>query len=117
MKLIIAIVKPEKLTDVKQALVKANVGKMTVSNVIGCGAQGGHTESYRGAFTEVNLLDKVRFEIAVNDEFVKPTVEAIIKGSRRPEIVADLASAIVSEEDDYWRGSTWRKKQSPCCAP
>jgi nitrogen regulatory protein P-II 2 len=86
MKLIIAIVKPEKLTDVKQALVKANVGKMTVSNVIGCGAQGGYTESYRGAFTEVNLLDKVRFEIAVNDEFVKPTVEAIIKGARTGKI-------------------------------
>ena len=86
MKLIIAIVKPEKLTCVKQALVKANVGKMTVSNVIGCGAQGGHTESYRGAFTEVNLLDKVRFEIAVNDEFVKPAIEAIIKGARTGKI-------------------------------
>ena len=77
MKLIIAIVKPEKLTDVKQALVQANVGKMTVSNVIGCGAQGGYTESYRGAFTEVNLLDKVRFEIAVNDDFLEKTIETI----------------------------------------
>ena len=86
MKLIIAVVKPEKLTDVKQALTEANVGKMTVSNVIGCGAQGGHTESYRGAFTEVNLLDKVRFEIAVNDEFVKPAIDAIIKGARTGKI-------------------------------
>jgi len=86
MKLIIAIVQPEKLTDVKQALTEAKVGKMTVSNVIGCGAQGGYTETYRGAETEVNLLDKVRFEIAVNDKFVKPTVDAIIKGARSGKI-------------------------------
>ena len=86
MKLIIAIVQPEKLTDVKQALVEAKVGKMTVSNVIGCGAQGGYTESYRGAITEVNLLDKVRFEIAVNENFLKPTVDAIIKGARTGKI-------------------------------
>jgi len=86
MKMIIAIVQPEKLTDVKQALSDAKVGKMTVSNVIGCGAQGGYTENYRGAVAEVNLLDKVRFEIAVNDEFVKPTVDAIIKGARSGKI-------------------------------
>ncbi len=86
MKLIIAIVQPEKLTDVKQALSDAKIGKMTVSNVIGCGAQGGYTESYRGASTEVNLLDKVRFEIAVNDDFVKATVDAIIKGARSGKI-------------------------------
>ncbi len=86
MKLIIAVVKPEKLTDVKQALTEASVGKMTVSNVIGCGAQGGFTETYRGAVTEVNLLDKVRFEIAVNDTFVKPAVEAIIRGARTGNI-------------------------------
>ncbi len=86
MKLIIAIVPPEKLTDVKNALAEANIGKMTVSNVIGCGAQGGYTESYRGAETEVNLLDKVRFEIAVNDEFVKPTIAALIKGAKTGKI-------------------------------
>ncbi len=86
MKLIIAIVQPEKLTDVKQALTDANVGKMTVSSVIGCGSQGGYTESYRGAETEVNLLDKVRFEIAVNDKFVKPTIEAILKSARSGNI-------------------------------
>lgn len=86
MKLIIAIVQPEKLTDVKQALTEAKVGKMTVSNVIGCGAQGGYHESYRGAETDINLLDKVRFEIAVNDSFVKPAVEAIIMGARSGKI-------------------------------
>ena len=86
MKLIIAIVQPEKLTDVKQALTEAKVGKMTVSSVIGCGAQGGYTESYRGAETDINLLDKVRFEIAVNDNFVKPALDAIIKGARTGNI-------------------------------
>ena len=86
MKLIIAIVQPEKLTDVKQALADAKVGKMTVSNVIGCGAQGGYTESYRGAFTEVNLLDKVRFQIAVNDNFIKPAVDASSRGARTGKI-------------------------------
>lgn len=86
MKMIIAVVQPEKLTDVKQALVDAKVGKMTVSSVIGCGSQGGYSESYRGAVTEVNLLDKVRFEIAVNDAFVQPTIDAIIKGARTGNI-------------------------------
>lgn len=86
MKLIIAVVQPEKLTDVKEALAAAKVGKMTVSSVIGCGAQGGYTESYRGVTTEVNLLDKARFEIAVNDDFVKPAIEAIIKGARTGKI-------------------------------
>ena len=86
MKLIIAIVQPEKLTDVKQALTEVNVGKMTVSSVIGCGAQGGYHESYRGAETDITLLDKVRFEIAVNDEFVKPTIDAIIKSARSGKI-------------------------------
>lgn len=86
MKLIIAIVRPEKLSDVKQALVEAGVGKMTVSNVIGCGAQGGWTESYRGITTEINLLEKVRFEVAVNDDFVDRTINAIIKEARSGNI-------------------------------
>lgn len=98
MKLVIAIVQPEKLTDVKQALSDAKVGKMTVSNVIGCGAQGGYTENYRGAVAEVNLLDKVRFEIAVNDDFVKPTVDAIIKGARTGKIGDGKIFVVALEE-------------------
>ena len=85
MKLIVAIIKPEKLPDVKEALFEAEVTKMTVSNVIGCGQQMGYTESYRGAVSEINLL-KVRIEIAVNDDFVKPAVDAIIKGARSGNI-------------------------------
>jgi nitrogen regulatory protein P-II 1 len=71
MKLIIAMVQPEKLPDVKKALFDAQVHKMTVTNVVGAGQQKGYTESYRGAIEDVNLLKKVRVEIAVNDNFVQ----------------------------------------------
>ena len=86
MKLIIAIIPPEKLTDVKEALVAHQVHKMTALNVIGCGQQMGYKETYRGAITEVNLLKKVELQIAVNDNFVKPTIDAIIKGARTGNI-------------------------------
>ena len=65
---------------------EADVRKMTVTNVIGCGQQGGYTESYRGSIIEVNLLKKIRIEIAVNENFVKPTIDAIIKGARTGNI-------------------------------
>lgn len=86
MKLIIAYIQPEKVNDVKQELFKAEVKKMSVSNALGCGQQMGYHESYRGVDIEVNLLKKVRIEIAVNDEFVKPTIDAIINGARSGEI-------------------------------
>jgi len=86
MKLITAIIQPEKLPDVKAALFDADVHKMTVSNVIGAGQQKGFTETYRGVITEVNLLKKVKIEVAVNEEYVKPTVEAIIEGARTGNI-------------------------------
>ena len=100
MKLIVAIIKPEKLPDVKEALFEAEVTKMTVSNVIGCGQQMGYTESYRGAVSEINLLKKVRIEIALNEAFVKPAVDAIIKGARTGNIgdgkifITDLGECI-----------------------
>jgi len=62
------------------------VYKMTVSNVLGCGQQKGFTETYRGVIHEVNLLKKVRLEIAVNQEFVEPTIKAIIKGAKTGNI-------------------------------
>ena len=86
MKMIVAIIQPTKLPDVKKALFDAEVRKMTVTNVIGCGQQGGYTESYRGSVIEVNLLKKIRLEIAVNDNFVEPTVKAIISGARTGNI-------------------------------
>lgn len=86
MKLIVAYIQPEKLNDVKQALYRAEVYKMSVTNALGCGQQQGFTESYRGVPFEVNLLKKVRLEIAVNEAFVEPTVQAIIDGARTGEI-------------------------------
>ena len=86
MKLIIAMIQPEKLPDVKKSLFDADVHKMTVTNVVGAGQQKGFTESYRGAVEEVNLLKKVRLEIAVNDDYVERTIEAIIKGARTGNI-------------------------------
>jgi len=86
MKLVIAYIQPHKLSDVKQELYKAEVYKMSITNALGCGQQMGYTETYRGVLSEVNLLKKVRLEIAVNENFVKPTVEAIIKGARTGEI-------------------------------
>ena len=86
MKLVTAIIQPEKLPDVKAALFAAEIHKMTVSNVIGCGQQMGFKETYRGAVTEVNLLKKVRLDIAVNDDFVQRTIDAIIKGARSGKI-------------------------------
>ena len=86
MKLIIALIQPHKLPDVKKSLFEAGVYKMTVTNALGCGQQKGFTETFRGAVHEVNLLKKVRLEIAVNEEFVEPTIDAIIKGARTGNI-------------------------------
>ncbi|WP_319562457.1 P-II family nitrogen regulator [Marispirochaeta sp.] len=86
MKLIIAYIQPDKLNDVKQELYRAEVYKMSVTNALGCGQQMGFTESYRGVAIEVNLLKKVRIEIAVNDDFVKKTIDAIIKGAKTGNI-------------------------------
>ena len=86
MKLIIAYIQPDKLSDVKQELYKAEVYKVSVTNALGCGQQRGYTETYRGVAQEVNLLKKVRLEIAVNEDFVEPTIDAIIKGARTGQI-------------------------------
>lgn len=100
MKLIIAYIQPEKLTDVKQALYEAEVFKVSVTNALGCGQQRGYHESYRGVDIEVNLLKKVRLEIAVNEDFVQPTIDAIINGARTGTIgdgkifVVDLPECI-----------------------
>jgi len=86
MKLITAYIKPEKLNDVKQSLFEADVKKMSVTNSLGCGQQGGYHETYRGVDMEVNLLKKVRLEIAVNDDFVERTIRAIISGAKTGSI-------------------------------
>jgi nitrogen regulatory protein P-II 2 len=86
MKLIVAYIQPHKLGEVKQELYKQEVFKMSVTNALGCGQQKGYHESYRGVDIEVNLLKKVRLEIAVNESFVERTVAAIIRGARSGEI-------------------------------
>ncbi len=86
MKLIIAYIQPERLGSVKQALYDAEVFKMSVTNALGCGQQKGYSETYRGAEIEVNLLKKIRIEVAVNDEYVDRTVDALIKGARSGHI-------------------------------
>jgi len=86
MKLIIAYIQPHKLQDVKKALYKAEVHKMSVTNAMGCGAQHGYEESYRGVKFEVNLLKKVRLEIAVNEEFVQKSIDAIVEGAKTGQI-------------------------------
>jgi nitrogen regulatory protein P-II 2 len=82
MKLIIAIIQPNKLESVKAALTEVEVFRLTVMDVQGFGRQKGHAELYRGHEISVNLLRKVQLQIAVNEEFVEPTVNAIIKGGR-----------------------------------
>ena len=77
MKYIIAIIRPEKLEAVQAALSEREVYLMTVSDVRGCGRQRGFTETYRGNEVVIRLLSKVKLEIAVNEDFVKPTIEAI----------------------------------------
>jgi len=86
MKLIVAYIQPEKLNAVKQALFKREIYKISVTNALGCGQQMGYTEVYRGSELEVNLLKKVRLEIAVSDEFIDSTVDGIIEGARSGHI-------------------------------
>src|SRR5690554_5129494 len=86
MKLIIAYIQPEKLNAVKQELYRREIFKISVTNAMGCGQQKGYQETYRGVDIEVNLLKKVRIEIAVNDDFVTPTIDAIINGARTGNI-------------------------------
>ena len=85
MKLIIAIIQPAKLEAVKEALTDVEVVRLTVMDCQGFGRQKGQTEVYRGHEFTVNLLRKVQLQIAVNDEFVEPTVSAIIQGGRSGE--------------------------------
>jgi nitrogen regulatory protein P-II 2 len=82
MKLIIAIIQPSKLEDVKAALSEVEVVRLTIMDVQGFGRQKGQTEMYRGREITLNLLRKVQLQIAVNDAFVEPTISAIIKGGR-----------------------------------
>ena len=82
MKLILAIIRPDKLEAVKTALNDVEVVRLTVLDCQGFGRQKGQTELYRGHEYKVNLLRKVQLQIAVNEDFVEPTINAILKGGR-----------------------------------
>jgi len=82
MKYIVAVIQPHKLDEVMKSLEEAEVNLVTVSNVLGRGRQKGVTEVYRGAKEAGSLLKKIKLEIAVNEDFVEPTIQAIIKCAR-----------------------------------
>ena len=86
MKLVIAIIQPHRLDEVKKELYAANVNLITVTEVLGHGRQAGIDEFYRGVRETGNLLRKIQLEIAVNDNFVEPTIKAIIQGARTGKI-------------------------------
>ena len=86
MKLVIGIVRPEKANDVLEALYRAEVRGISMSRVQGHGGELHRVETYRGTTVRMSLSDKVRFEIAVSDEFVEPTIEALCEGGRTDEV-------------------------------
>lgn len=82
MKMIVAIIEPHKLTDVKKALYDVQVFNMTVTNALGCSKQKGYKQTYRGVEQEMFLFKKIRLEIGVNEDFVEPTIEAICRAAK-----------------------------------
>jgi nitrogen regulatory protein PII len=86
MKLVIGIVRPEKANDVLEALYRAEVRGVSISQVQGHGGELDRVETYRGTTVQVGLSDKVRFEIAVSDEFVQPAIDAICNGGRTGQV-------------------------------
>ena len=85
-KLVIGIVRPEKANDVLEALYRAEVRGVSISNVQGHGGELDRVETYRGTTVKVGLADKVRFEIAVSDEFVQTAIDALCAGGRTGEV-------------------------------
>ena len=86
MKLVIGIVRPEKANDVLESLYRADVRGFSMSRVRGHGGELERVETYRGTTVQMGLSEKVRFEIAVTDEFVEPTIEALCAGARTGEV-------------------------------
>ena len=85
-KLVIGIVRPEKTNDVLEALYRSEVRGFSLSRVEGHGGELDRVETYRGTTVKVGLEDKVRFEIAVSDPFVQPTIDALCEGGRTGEV-------------------------------
>jgi nitrogen regulatory protein P-II 1 len=86
MKLVIGIVRPDKANDVLEALYRAEVRGFSMSRVQGHGGELERVETYRGTTVKMGLSDKVRFEVAVSDEFVQPTIDALCEGAQTGEV-------------------------------
>jgi nitrogen regulatory protein P-II 1 len=101
MKYIVAIIRPEKLEAVQQALSECDIYLMTVSDVRGCGRQRGFTEVYRAQEHVIRLVPKIKLEIAVNDAFLEPAVDAIVRAGRSGECgqVGDGKIFVMDMED------------------
>jgi nitrogen regulatory protein PII len=98
MKLIIAIIKPFKLEEVKEALSSIGIEGMTVTEVKGFGRQKGHTEIYRGSEYTVDFLPKVKIEIVITDDLVPKTVDAIVKAAKTGKIGDGKVFVLALEE-------------------
>jgi nitrogen regulatory protein PII len=85
-KLVIGIVRPEKANDVLEALYRAEVRGVSISRIEGHGGELDRVETYRGTTVKIGMSDKVRFEIAVSDPFVQPTIDALCEGGRTGEV-------------------------------
>ena len=86
MKLVIGIVRPEKANDVLEALYRADVRGLSLSRVQGHGGELDRVETYRGTTVQMGLAEKVRFEIAVSEPFVQPTIDALCEGGQTGEV-------------------------------
>jgi nitrogen regulatory protein P-II 1 len=86
MKLVVAVIRPDRLNSVLESLFRAKVAGLTISRVQGHGGETERVETYRGTTVKMELSDKVRLEIGVSDHFVEPTVEAIITGARTGDV-------------------------------
>jgi nitrogen regulatory protein P-II 1 len=118
MKLVVAVIRPERLNLVLESLFRANVAGLTISRVQGHGGEMERVETYRGMTVKMELTDKVRIEIGVSDHFVEPTVNAIIEGARTGD-VGD-GKIFVLPVDEVYRirtGETDRAAVTPIGVP
>ena len=86
MKLIVAVIRPDRLSNVLEELFRAKVAGLTISRVQGHGGETERVETYRGTTVKMELTDKVRLEIGVSDHFVQPTIDAIVAGARTGDV-------------------------------
>ena len=110
MKLVVAIVRPEMLNDVLEALFEADVRGLSISRVQGHGGETDRVETYRGTTVKMELAEKVRLEIGVSNHFVEPTVRAILSSARTGE-VGD-GKVFVLPVEKVWRIRTGEEDQA-----